>query len=177
MESIRALSKIGELVKAEISSECCQKLDEGFYRKAYLELFSMHRSIPDSEPSRSIVIEVIEEAQRALRLFFKIRVAKGLAGAILGVEDKNLLEAERKAVKEIYEAMCQYAAAAIPQIRSRKAGERTLVVFEKDSIEVIGPEMKVYGPFKKGDLAHIPAELAAVLKSERVCREEKVNVE
>lgn len=177
MRSVKALSRIGELIEAEVSSERCQELEEGFYRRAYSELLSIRRSIPDSEPGRSIIVDLIREAQEALRLLFMIRVIKGLMATVLGVDDERLTEAERKAVRDVYEAAYQHAAAVIPEVSAKEIGEKVVVIFERDSVEVIGPRMKVYGPFRRGDLAYIPAELAAALKSEGACREEKVNVE
>ena len=171
------LSKIGELIEAEVSSDRCQDLDEGFYRKAYAELLGLCRSIPDSEPGRSVVEELMMEAQSALRLFFMIRAVKGLTSIILGLDEENLTESERKAATKAYEILHRHAMAIIPEISLRSIGEKAVIVFERDSVEVIGPGMKVYGPFWRGDLAYIPAELVAALKSEGACREEKVNVE
>jgi DNA replication factor GINS len=50
-----------------------------------------------------------------------------------------------------------------------------LVVFKEETPEFIGIDGKVYGPFKKGDIARIPEENIKTLVEKNIVEEFKVS--
>ncbi len=107
-----------------------------------------------------------ESAKRKIKSIFERRERKilnAIPGFLeSGVPPKNMTEEEKQLFDSVAECVRRYH-----EEREKKLHERdenlVPVAFLSDVKQFIGINMKVYGPFKKGDIATVPKENAKVL--------------
>ncbi|RLJ06923.1 MAG: hypothetical protein DRP12_03215 [Candidatus Aenigmatarchaeota archaeon] len=147
---------IRRLLELEKSTEKLVRLPEGFFSevRAYLQKKT------EAEKERW----EIESAKELVKSLLMIREGKLLRLARdsvrLGLKPENLLEEEKEFFDEIARAVRKWQEKREGIFQD---GGKVMVVLQKDFPDFVGPDLKVYGPFKVGDVANLPAENANIL--------------
>jgi len=174
--------KLRELLEGELSSPYLTELDEEFYK----EFDSLIKALKIGAESSHERGEDIEErlylaqlniAEKLMKEIIKIRLHKIVDLAVEGtIED--LTEEERK-IFAILRAFVEREEISLPEDLSKielpepkteaefELPKRTPVseayIVLVDIPRVMGMDMKEYGPFRAGDLAVLPREIAKIL--------------
>jgi DNA replication factor GINS len=170
--------------KSEKTSQEPQPLPNDFYRKtdAYLNgLEKENESIDDHTAKGRLTLKEKEVATRLLRELKETRLRKLLALARSGepISDANLTDEERKLLKEFDESLQAFnqalrveteTAATAPKERA----ELSVVRFLQDIPEIVGTDLKIYGPYKKEDVGSLPNQNAKALVKQGVAKEIEV---
>ncbi len=179
--------RLRELLEGELSSPYLTELDEEFYR----EFDSLIKALKLSAESSHERGEDIEErlylaqlsiAEKLMREIIKIRLHKIVDLAVEGMPGE--VTAEEKKILSVLRAFVGRKELPFPgdvpetevQMEEVQTGETNVdaefserkpiteaYILLIDVPQIIGPDMKEYGPFRAGDLAVIPRSLGKVL--------------
>ena len=146
---------IEDILKKEKEEVKLQKLSPNFYSDLLGYIENLKSKIETKEGFEKKVL------QRELRVI-KTKFSELLAlrvGKIVSLKDQNFMPEEEKVFKEISELIKKYKktlfAETIP---------RTLKVRLKEDLpEIVGPDLKIYGPFKKGEDVELPTDVGILL--------------
>ncbi|MEM5797962.1 MAG: hypothetical protein QW703_00270 [Candidatus Aenigmatarchaeota archaeon] len=107
----------------------------------------------------------LESAKKLIRDLFDMRDLKLLNMALYHIKTgsipENLLTEERSFFEQIVEILKKWKEDRSKIFENKKKNE--LIVIIKEFPDFVGPDMKVYGPFKEGDVANLPIESANIL--------------
>jgi DNA replication initiation complex subunit (GINS family) len=111
----------------------------------------------------------LDSARRLLNDLLEIRERKILIAALYylraGVEPENITGEEKALFERVVGVLKDF------QKTKKKVLERGKgVEFLQDVHEFVGPDMKTYGPFRKGDRADLPEEVSKVFIEKGVAR-------
>ena len=84
------------------------------------------------------------------------------------------MEEEKTFFKKLAEGIKQRREENLQKILKQEKELTTLIVFKEDTPEFVGSDEKVYGPFKKGDIAKLPEENMKILVERGLAEEFKV---
>lgn len=161
--------------KRELESLELQKLSRNFYYEisSYLKRLREEGRMLDKKTAKAKLLEaeirnVKFMVQGLMRVRFEKIIKKASEGQkippdTLTVQEEKIF-ADFLSIGEVYRTL----AAALLQghnLESKVESEHKMVVlrFSKEIPEIIGADMKVYGPFKAEDVASIPVENAKIL--------------
>jgi DNA replication initiation complex subunit (GINS family) len=157
--------------KAEKTSGKTQPLPSDFYQKAagYIKGLEDDSSAGDSRTIQGrLLINEREIAERLLGEIRQARLHKIVNAARDGNEiDRNgLTDEEKKLVEHIYESLSAYEQNE-PQEQEGLAPEDktelSIVRFLDNVPEIVGVDLKIYGPYKKEDVGSLPKQNAQAL--------------
>lgn len=174
--------KLRELLEGELSSPYLTELDEDFYR----EFDSLIKALKMGAESSHERGEDIEErlylaqlniAERLMKEIIKIRLHKIVDLAVEGTigdfteEEKKIFAILRAFIEREEIALPEdLSEIELPEPRIEREPElpRRVPIHEAyivlvDIPRVMGIDMREYGPFKAGDLAVLPREIARIL--------------
>jgi len=177
--------------KVEKASEELSELPEDFYRKAAELMAEMRAGLKmlDRGTLRArLARKELANAEKMLVDIFWIRMDKALkvlrAGGALEVEkltpeERALIEPFeasfselRKFIEALLRGELRSPSPGAPELGGERPGgegtagpgpKRLLVRFIADVPALVGADMKVHGPFRRGDVAFIPTENALAL--------------
>ncbi len=169
------LDRLYSLLVKELESEELGELPKGIYKEAAGAVRAVkvegydRKSLPSlvSERLRSLILELAS-------MLLEVRVAKAMkegqeALDRLSYEERFVMEpfyAHASRVRMVKEAIERGNRSFFENVFKELISKLVMVRFLGDAPAVIGPDLKKYGPFKKGDMALIPLDNALVMKKE-----------
>lgn len=163
--------KLYELWLKERSSADLQEVPAELYRQIteYVVTIArkgrmLERSTIQADLLRHEESEVQKLAGQLLELRFRKIAEKTLEG---GIVPANLLTPEEKEfnekIKEAYARFKAVTAALRGVVEERREGRNKLVRFARVVPEIVGVDLRRYGPFKPEEIAYIPTDSAETL--------------
>ena len=170
--------------KSEKSSEKTQPLPSDFYQRVQTYLSGLEEDSASLEAhglqgrlalkEKEVVTRLLQELKET-RLQKLVNVTKHHGN----VDATGLTEEEQSLVKGIYDSL-----QAFEQGRNEPAGtatatpeeriELSVVRFLQDIPEIVGTDLKIYGPFKKEDVGSLPNQNAYALVKQGAAKEIEV---
>lgn len=165
---------IRKIEREELQSAKLTKLPEDFYEKVreYIELKKSFE-----KEGRKVATEV-RNIERLIKTIFAKREKKIVDAALKffdsNVVPENMTKEEKEFFDKIVKLLEERREKTISKILSRERKIKKLIVFEEDVPQFVGADEKIYGPFKKGDIASLPEENMKILIEQGVARELEV---
>ena len=168
--------------KAEISTLEPQSLSSDFYQRMESYLGGLEQettSIDEHTVKGRLALREKEIVTRLLHELKQARTRKLLLLAQTGeaIDDANLTEEERGFVKEFDKSLQILSQSKIetkPLENEEETIELSVVRFLQDIPEIVGTDLKMYGPYKKEDIGSLPAQNAQALVKQGAAREIEV---
>jgi len=179
-------NELYEIWKRELESGELEKLPPDLYSKIadYLRRLKEESRMLDKKTVKaSLLKKEIQNVKRLthdlIRTRYKKLAMKAIKGdkvpsGVLTVEEEKVYtgvspfpEAFRSFVKNILRG-------SMPKVGVEQKRERTVLRFVKDVPEIIGADMKPYGPFNVEDVASLPIENAKILIRQGLAEEIEV---
>ena len=137
----------------EMKSPGLSKLPQDFYSQAHSYLEGKEKIGAEFETARNLLQDIREKRERKVLLAALYFVRSGVQPANLLGEERHLFEKVSQVLKELK--------------GSQKNPE---IEFLQPLPAFVGPDMKTYGPFKPGDKASLPEDLASLLISKNAAK-------
>ena len=168
--------------KSEKTSRETQPLPNDFYQRteAYLSGLEQENASIDHHTAKGrLTLKEKEVASRLLRELKKTRLEKLLALARNRetINDANLTDEERKLLKDFDRSLQAFNQALNAETKTSAPEETTelsVVRFLQDIPEIVGTDLRIYGPYKKEDVGSLPNQNAKALVKQGVAREIEV---
>jgi DNA replication factor GINS len=167
--------------KSEKTSQEPQPLSSDFYVKTEAYLSGLEQettSIDDRTIKGRLTLKEKEVISRLLRELKETRLRKLLAIAQNGgtVNDENLTEEERTLVKDFNKSLQAFSQGKteMKPSTSEERVELSVVRFLQDIPEIVGTDLRIYGPYKKEDVGSLPDQNAKALVMQGVAKEIEV---
>lgn len=172
LERLISLEQAYSILMLELKEKELTKLEQDFYKKVADQLRMM--KISDDRSREDVVVLLIRKERELLyeivKRILEVRISK--ASKLNEFNDKlNLLTPEekfiidalhtfRRRLDRVSEAIKMGRTSFLDRV-SKEIGKRRIIVrFLRDSPAIVSAELKKYGPFKKEDVAILPAENA-----------------
>jgi len=165
--------------KAEKTYEKPQPLPSDFYQRAagYLKGLEDDSAGGDARTIQGrLLLDEKENARRLLEEIKQTRLDKivnaAREGSVINVDD--LTEEERQLVGQFNESISTYKEHEnIPQAGGSPSGpmELSVVRFLDNVPEIVGVDLKIYGPYKKEDVGSLPNQNARALIKQGLAKE------
>jgi len=151
---------IEDILKKEKEEVKLQKLSPNFYSDLLNYIENLKNKIETKEGFEK---EVLQRELRVIKTKFSellvLRMEK-----IVNLKDQNFIPEEEKVFKEISELIKKYKKTLFAE-----TVPRTLKVRLKEDLpEIVGPDLKTYGPFKKGEDVELPTNVGILLIKNRL---------
>ncbi len=167
--------------KSEITSEETQPLPDDFYQRAeaYLHATEQETEPPDEHTAKGrLLLKEKEMVTRLLRELKGARLRKLLALAQTGkpINDANLTQEERELAKN-FDKSLQTFNHSKPTPKASQAEEPvelSVLRFLQDIPEIVGTDLRIYGPYKKEDVGSLPKQNAVALVKQGAAKEVEV---
>lgn len=170
MEETITFELIRKIQREEQRTPKLTKLPENFY-KYVCDYIERKEKLGKSELE-------IKNIKRLVENIFDRRERKILNFAIItartGVMPENLTDEEKVFFNKAVELIKSRREEKLKRILSREEGAVSLIVFKEDVPAFVGEDEKIYGPFKKGDIAKLPEGNKRVLLERGVVEEFKI---
>jgi DNA replication initiation complex subunit (GINS family) len=156
--------------KSEKITQDPQPLTNDFYQRAtgYLKGLEDEAASTDAHAIQGhLILKEKEMAERLLVELRETRLQKIVSAARSGkpIPTANLTEDEKKLIASVNESMAAFKEnrrLKPPHVPAADAG-LTVVRFIQDIPEIVGVDLKIYGPYKKEDVGSLPRENAQAL--------------
>lgn len=155
--------------KSEKQAELPQPLPSDFYRRAngYLKGLEADSSTSDVHALQGRLLQKeMEIARRLLNELKELRLGKimSLAKTSAAINPQLLTEEEQALANSVSERITAFNKQG-EDLQTRKTGsapetELTVVRFLEDIPEIVGVDLKIYGPYKKEDVGSLPKDNA-----------------
>jgi DNA replication factor GINS len=160
--------------KEEIGGTVLQPLPSDFYQRTtvYLKNLDNELSSPDMNSIRSrLLVREKEITKRLLDELKQARLRKIMLGAQnrIPIQPTELIEEEIAVITNIRQSLTALSQDPAPQENSSTSA-LTIVRFIQDIPEIVGVDLKIYGPFKKEDVASLPLPNAQALEKQHAVR-------
>jgi DNA replication factor GINS len=155
--------------KSEKSTEALQPIPSDFYQRArkYIETLEQETSSDPRTVQNHLIVREKELAERLLAELTKTRRMKIFQTAQnnIPINTSNLTEEETDLATRMIEP-------TEPSTQAVRLDEASTIVvrFLQDIPEIVGVDLKIYGPFKKEDVASVPNANAGALISQGAVR-------
>ena len=164
--------------KSEITTEETQPLPEDFYQRAEAYIGGTEQedtSTDEHTVKRRLLLKEKEVVNRLLHELKEVRLRKLLALAQIGqaINDANLTEEEKKLARDFnqsLQAFDQDKRGPKPSV-SEEEVELSVLRFLQDIPEIVGTDLRIYGPYKKEDVGSLPNQNAIALVKQWIARE------
>ena len=163
--------------KSEITSEDPQPLPEDFYSRAeaYISSTNQEETPPDQHTAKGRLL--LKEREIVTRLFRELKEARLRKLVILTQSGKtadpaNLTEEERQLTKDFINSL-QTFNHETPERKppvSEEPIELSVLRFLQDIPEIVGTDLRIYGPYKKEDVGSVPNQNAIALVKQGVAK-------
>lgn len=165
-------SELYKAWKSEKQEELPQPLPSDFYRRAkgYLKGLEADSSVSDAHTLQGRLLQKeMETARRLLNELKELRLAKimNLAKSSAAINPQLLTEEEQALANSVTERITAFNKEGEEQ-QSKKTEstpeiELSVVRFLTDIPEIVGVDLKIYGPYKKEDVGSLPKDNATGL--------------
>lgn len=158
--------------KSEKTSETPQPLPSDFYQSAagYLKGLEEASSSSDTHTIQGrLLVKEQEMAKRLLNELKETRLQKIINAARDGhvINPADLTEEEKTLIDGISESLASYKEQRREKIehvsQPEARTELTVVRFLQEIPEIVGVDLKIYGPYKKEDVGSLPRQNAQAL--------------
>jgi len=157
--------------RAEKSSRLPEHLPTDFYQRAakYLDGLQDDSASSDAQTVQSrLVAREKEVSRRLLDELRETRLLKIVENAKIGisVSEENLTSEERTLMRNLNDSLGTFGKSEVANQdtpRVTTPAERLVVRFLQDIREIVGTDLRIYGPYKKEDVGSLPAENAHAL--------------
>ena len=173
-------SELYKAWKSEITTDETQPLPDDFYQRAeaYLDGADQNPSGDEHTAKGRLLLKEKEVVKRLLRELKEARLRKLLASAQIGKEinTANLTQEERNLAKDFgssLQAFNQGKYEPRPSA-SEETVELSVLRFLQDIPEIVGTDLKIYGPYKKEDVGSLPSQNAIALIKQGAAKEIEV---
>lgn len=164
--------------KAEKTTESPQELPADFYKRAtgYFRGLEDDSAASDTRTIQgSLLVNEKEVAQRLLEELKQARLRKIVNAAREGgpVSTQGLTEEEKALVERFNESLSSYKEREKPKqagSTSEDLTELSIVRFLGDVPEIVGVDLRIYGPYKKEDVGSLPLQNAQALIKEGLAK-------
>ncbi len=170
--------------KSEKSSERAQPLAGDFYRKVQAYLSGLEQDSAALEPHTlqgRLALKEKEVVTRLLRELKEARLQKLVSATKRqgDVDTTGLTDEEKTLVKGIEDSMKAFGQgknepARTEDATSEEPTELSIVRFLQDIPEIVGTDLKIYGPYKKEDVGSLPDQNARALVKQGAAKEIEV---
>jgi len=175
---------LNDIWRKENEEEELAKLPEDLAEKLreYVGSIKHYLKVSDKETLSAEIREAAANAvTRLVQEIFELRLRKILRYVLRNEVPENLYGFELKfypnmlkLIQDYRDAVREMATAAAYQDWEQIRSKYEVVCFLKDVSQIVGPNLKVYGPFKAGDIATLPLENARNLEMANIVRIVKV---
>ena len=176
---MRVHSELHKAWKSEKTSELLQPLPKDFYSRAIAYLKSLQE--PHTPSNVNTLQERLATREKAIieRLLTEVKQARfqKITTSSLGgekVDPQNLTEEEKTLLEDLESSKAKFGGkhrgtqelVSSPPVET----EFTIVRFLQDIPEIVGVDLKMYGPYKKEDVGSIPKQNAQALSKQGAIR-------
>ncbi len=175
---------LNDIWRKENEEEGLAKLPEDLAEKLreYVGSIKHYLKVSDKETLSAEIREAAANAvTKLVQEIFELRLRKILRHVLRNEVPENLYGFELKfypnmlkLIQDYRDAVQEMATAAAYQDWEQIRSKYEVVCFLKDVSQIVGPDLKVYGPFKAGDIATLPLENARNLEMANIVRIVKV---
>ncbi|MEM5871451.1 MAG: hypothetical protein QW051_01120 [Candidatus Aenigmatarchaeota archaeon] len=152
---------IRRIFEDEKSSPGLTKLPDDFFDQVKDYLEKKKKMVRDETDKWAL-----EAVQRRLKTIFEKRERKIINAAHgfieSGVIPENMTPEEREFFEKIVECVNEFQKKRNEKLE-RKEEKMITIAFLEDVEKFVGIDMRVYGPFKKGDIASVPQPNAEII--------------
>jgi len=150
------------------------KLPKDFYKNVNGYLQQKRKA-----ENRKVILEM-KNVERLIEDVFNRRERKILNQAIIAartnIPPENLTDEEKEFFDILVKSIKERRREVLNEILAEKKEEFvSMVAFNEDTPEFVGADEKIYGPFKKGDIAKLPEENIKVLLERDIVKELKIS--
>jgi len=168
--------------KSEKTSEKPQPLPSDFYQRVagYLKGLEDDCASSDTRTVQGrLLVKEKEMARRLLEELREARLQKIVNAARIGsaISTADLTEEERTLVRNFNESLASFKEQEKKEPQgSQSEGpvELSVVRFLQDIPEIVGVDLKIYGPYKKEDVGSLPSQNAQALVKQGAAKEIEV---
>jgi DNA replication factor GINS len=176
-------NELYEAWRKEMENEEIQMLPKDFYVRLadYVRKMREESRMLDKKTTRAKLMErEFKNVKTLIKKLLQLRYKKSLDNAKTGkplpkdhlTEEEERLYAEIPPLAESYQALFkEISRGRLPGKKSKKKAKGMVVRFLKEVPEIVGADMKTYGPFKAEDVATLPVENAKALIKQEVAVE------
>jgi len=169
--------------RKEMENEEIQILPKDFYVRLadYVREMREESRMLDKKTTRAKLMErEFKNVKILIKKLLQLRYKKSLDNAKTGkpvpkdhlTEEEERLYAEIPPLAESYQALFkEVSRGRLPGMKDKKKAKGMVVRFLKQVPEIVGADMKTYGPFKAEDIATLPVENAKALIKQEVAVE------
>jgi DNA replication factor GINS len=173
-------NELYEAWRKEMENEEIQMLPKDFYVRLadYVRKIREESRMLDKKTTRAKLMErEFKNVKTLIEKLLQLRYKKSLDNAKTGkpvpkdhlTEEEERLYAEIPSLAESYQALFkEISRGRLPGTKSKKKAKGMVVRFLKEVPEIVGADMKTYGPFKAEDVATLPVENAKALIRQEV---------
>lgn len=151
------------------------KLPENFF--AAVNSYIQQKRQLTLKDDRKVAVE-LKSTERLVDDIFSRRERKIVNSAITAartkIQPENLVEEEKIFFANLVEDIKKRREESLQKILKQEKELATLLVFKDEVPEFVGSDEKVYGPFKKGDIAKLPEDNMKILVERGIAEEFKV---
>lgn len=162
-----------ELWKIENSTDVLAKLPEGFEEKLreYFSKIKSYLKVSDKKMlSTSLKEAELDSTAKLVESLFEVRLRKILRAVQSGIYPDTMCSFEKNTYMSLHRILSDHKK-YVESIMMTAAytGWKTIgsnydiVCFQQDFPQIVGEDLKTYGPFKKGDIAVLPRANAQTL--------------
>jgi len=156
-----------KIVNKEKSEKKLTELPENFFTdvKGYIESKSKLAGKEDNwelESARRLIHDLLEIRERKILILALYNVRSGISSENFTSRETEFFDTLVKNIKAFREGR-KISIEGEPE-------KNSLIVLEEDLGQFVGIDMKNYGPFKKGDIAHLPEENAKLLIEKKMAK-------
>jgi DNA replication factor GINS len=156
---------------AELQSEELYRLPDDFYSKVSQYCHKLRRSAraENSEVAISLISRQTEMIESMASRLFEARAKKAMSPDVLRQllpEERYVCAMQQKFQRRrrlLLEALSAGRPSIIEFVRRNEMARNTTVRFVRRTNELVGADLRRYGPFEKDDVASIPSASADIL--------------
>lgn len=165
--------------KNELKNSELAKLPEDFTQKiaGYLKDIAKELKMLDKRTVKAVLLKIEEHnVKRMFNDLMKIRYNKLVRKARKGEKMQGLLSSEENIYSKLISSLETYQTFVTEMLRGRSEKAKSESKFVtlrilKEIPQIVGFDMKVYGPFKPEDIAVLPPENAKILVKQGLAAE------
>jgi DNA replication initiation complex subunit (GINS family) len=148
-------------------------LPEDFYQNIAKHFKMLRRSINNNNAdiTNNLILRQIEMLNIVSSRLLKLRLDKAtdVGPAHLLPEEKSVFELKLKytdSYRRLLESLADGKHSYLEYLRKRELGRKVVVRILKELGEIVGTDLRRYGPFKPGDVAFLPWPTARIMIAE-----------
>lgn len=169
--------------KSEKDAKDTQPLPGDFYQRAETYLRGLGDEMEPVDEHSAKARLMVKEREMATRLLTELKETRlrkllSLAQNSAAINQGNLTEEENALVKGLESSLQAFQKHGLQQesksSEAHQTVELSVVRFLKDVPEIVGTDLRLYGPYKKEDVGSLPVQNASALAKQGLAKEIEV---